>query len=151
MAFYWFMKRRANFAAHLQSSESGLTSSRYIRLMGLAVVEILLSNGLGIMVWVNNQKILPLRVWDNWNDVHWNFSRIAQFPRPLVIPHTIYTYAAYAWTAPIVGSFVFFAFFAFGQESIQEYKKCIFWFRKEVLKQNITAASGSVSVLPTYR
>lgn len=50
MAFYWFMKRRAQFAEHLQTSNTGLTTGRYFRLMALAVTEILLGNGIGAYI-----------------------------------------------------------------------------------------------------
>ena len=51
MAFYWFVKRRAQFAEHLQKGGSGLSTGRYTRLMGMAVSEILISSGYGTYVY----------------------------------------------------------------------------------------------------
>ncbi|KAG9005256.1 hypothetical protein FRB90_010471, partial [Tulasnella sp. 427] len=47
IAFVWFMKRRSQFAQHLQSNSTGLTTGRYFRLMALAVTEILIGSSLG--------------------------------------------------------------------------------------------------------
>lgn len=41
------MKRRAQFAEHLRSNNSGLTTGRYMRLMAMAVTEIVVGSGLG--------------------------------------------------------------------------------------------------------
>lgn len=47
IAFVWFMKRRAQFAEHLQTNNTGLTTGRYFRLMALAVTEIVIGSSLG--------------------------------------------------------------------------------------------------------
>lgn len=122
------------FAKHLQNSASGLTTSRYFRLMSMAVLEMswgLLATSLDM--WFTYQN--GLRPWTNWADVHSNFSRIAQFP-VIEIPSFVlaWTFALW-WTVPL-SSVIFFAFFSFGEDAMREYRACFVWFGGIVFRQN---------------
>ncbi|EIN05682.1 STE3-domain-containing protein [Punctularia strigosozonata HHB-11173 SS5] len=128
-----FIQRRATFSKHLQSGQSGLTTSRYLRLISMALVEMTW----GLSVGITNMYATfmdGLRPWTDWNDVHSNFSRIGQFPLVLV-PHlnVVLLYVTW-WMIPISG-FLFFAFFAFGEDAVKEYQSSVAWVRRTILRQ----------------
>ncbi|KAH7924988.1 STE3-domain-containing protein [Leucogyrophana mollusca] len=145
MALLHFFRRRLTFAKHLQDSTSGLTSSRYFRLMCMAVVQMiwgLLITSLNMWFTCRN----GLRPWISWQNVHDGFSQVAYFPTVLIPRSTlIWTYVLW-WTVPISSAF-FFAFFSFGQEAMKEYRTCMSWFRRVVLRERL--AVDHVSSTPS--
>lgn len=71
------MKQRRTFDSMLKSSCTGLNSSRYFRLMGLASSEWLVSLPLSIYALiVNAESMFP---WISWDYVHADFSRVCPF------------------------------------------------------------------------
>ena len=131
MAFFHFFKRRATFARHLATSNAGLTPSRYFRLMAMA---------LALMIWDLVVFIFTLlfnyanglRPWTNWADVHFNWLHINQFPVILIPQATLrWTYFIW-WTIPAT-AYLFFAFFAFGRDAINEYTSYLVSFKQKVL------------------
>jgi len=146
IALYWFILRRNQFSKHLQSQNRGLMSSRYMRLMAMAVSEIVIETGMGAFLVAETLQDSSLRDWDNWDDVHSNFSRVAQFPRLLI--------ADYLWTRTVLTLYIppicaidFFIWFGVGRESLDEYNRAWRWFKTHVLRQASTPLNGSV--LPT--
>lgn len=133
LALYHFFQRRITFARHLQSGGSALTTSRYFRLMAMAIVQMFWGALLiGINMWFTCRS--GLRPWTGWADVHSNFSRVALFPTLLIPPSVLrWTYFLW-WTIPI-SSVIFFAFFAFGQDAVKEYVACFRWVRSNLLRQ----------------
>lgn len=88
IAFSHFWKRRATFAKHLQNSDSALTTSRYFRLMGMAMVEVffgLLVTSLN-MWWTMRFGLRPCL---SWEDVHFDWLEVAYFPLSIIFPHGI--------------------------------------------------------------
>ncbi|KAI5992351.1 Rcb2.42 [Pisolithus orientalis] len=128
-----FFRRRLMFAKHLQNSNSGLTTSRYFRLMSMAVVQMFWS--LLIMsfnVWFSCQN--GLRPWISWDNVHTGFSQIAYFPTVLIPSSTlIWTYILW-WALP-ASSVIFFVFFSFGHDAMNEYRECFSWVRRAVFSR----------------
>lgn len=146
------MLRRLSFAAHLNGSNSALTTSRYLRLMFMAVLQMFWSITVtSYTLWFTVMAI-PIRPWTTWADVHSNFSRIDLYPTLFTPELVLRTYYAVWWMVPVT-SFMFVAFFAFGRDAVEEYKKCLVWVRTRVLR--ITpAAKGfkkSIGSLPTSR
>ncbi|KAF8149748.1 pheromone A receptor-domain-containing protein [Mycena galopus ATCC 62051] len=126
LALRHFIQRRITFAAHLDANHSALNTSRYMRLMLMSILQMIWSLALTIFtLWFTTVSI-PIRVWTTWPDVHSNFSRVAQYPN-LFTPQLILS-ARYAlwWTVP-ASTFLFVAFFAFGNEAMTEYKKAFLW------------------------
>jgi len=145
--FFWFLQRRSQFAEHLQSCNSGLTTGRYFRLMAFSVTVVIYYTTLcGYVIGVTVQDT-PWRVWDNWANVHSNFSRVAQLPRVLV-PEFFWTRILVTWYMNPIGSVTFFIFFGFGREARIEYSRMILWFRTRVLRQDVKPSIESV--LPTF-
>ncbi|GBE87046.1 Pheromone B beta 1 receptor [Sparassis crispa] len=120
MAFIHFLRRRATFAAHLQRSTSTLTPARYFRLMAMALFEMFWSLLVSVLnMWYSYSA--GLRPWISWSNVHSNFSRIGQFPTIMIPRHDITMTYFLWWTIP-VSAYIFFVFFAFGQDTMKDYR-----------------------------
>ncbi|KAF8153838.1 GPCR fungal pheromone mating factor [Crassisporium funariophilum] len=143
LALYHFFQRRITFGRHLQDSNSALTTSRYFRLMAMAIVQmfwgaLLISSNM----WFTCRN--GLRIWISWEDVHFNFSRVGLFPE-ILIPEFVLRWTYFNWWTMPVSSFLFFVFFAFGQDALKEYGTCITWVRVVVFRrpqQSTSISSG---------
>ncbi|KAF8239214.1 fungal pheromone STE3G-protein-coupled receptor [Tricholoma matsutake] len=147
LALRHFMLRRISFAAHLQNSNSALTTSRYLRLMLMAVVQMLWSAIVtSYTLWFTTISI-PIRSWTNWADVHSDWLRIDLYSTLFTPPIVIETYYILWWTIP-ASTIIFVGFFAFGRDALDEYKKCFAWFRTRVLRRGAGSkpAKGFVKV-----
>lgn len=120
LAFRNFWHRRIIFARHLQNSNSALTPSRYLRLIAMSLSQMVFAitgSSLHIAFSLKN----GFRPWISWADVHSDWGRIGQFAKVLIPKEQWqYTYALW-WTVPLT-SVVFFVFFGFGSDAVQEYK-----------------------------
>lgn len=125
MALKNFFYRRLTFAAHLQNSSSGLTTSRYLRLMSMSVVQMVWAVLVtSLDMWFSCQH--GLRPWISWENVHSGFSQIAYFPTVLIPRESLrWTYALW-WTVPF-SALLFVSFFAFGEETVKGYRKILQW------------------------
>ena len=98
----------------------------------MAVVEIFW----GILVtslnmWFTCQH--GLRSWISWENVHVGFSQIAYFPTFIIPSATLtWTYALW-WVVPISAA-LFFVFFSFGEDAMNDYRKVLQWIRTTVLR-----------------
>ncbi|KIJ08355.1 hypothetical protein PAXINDRAFT_88958 [Paxillus involutus ATCC 200175] len=148
-SLYHFIRRRISFATHLQGSNSSLTTHRYLRLMAMAVTEMVWGTALTSFDLYNN--IVPgLRVWDNWADVHSNFSRVDLYPTMLFPPAFLRSEYLFWWSIP-VSAYIFFLFFGLGEEARKEYSKVITFFRRHVFRQAPAQASFATSSLPNSK
>nr|ANB67024.1 pheromone receptor [Agrocybe salicacicola] len=132
LAFRNFWMRRITFARHLQTSNSALTPSRYFRLMAMSLVQMFW--GLVIIslsMWFTMKR--GLRPWISWEDVHFEFSRIGLFPK-MFIPRREFLYTFLLWWTLPISSFLFFAFFSFGQDAMKEYRECYLWVRRRIFR-----------------
>lgn len=133
LALRHFMLRRISFAAHLTTSHSALTTSRYLRLMLMASLQMVWSLALMIFsLWFNIMAV-PLRRWTTWNDVHSDFGRIDLYATAFT-PLPIITSYYVLWWMPPISTLVFVIFFAFGRDAMEEYKKFFIWFRTRILR-----------------
>ncbi|KAF7372712.1 STE3-like pheromone receptor [Mycena sanguinolenta] len=121
-----FLHRRAQFSQFL-SLNSGLTATRYFRLMALASMELFLSLPIftyGLYLTITRQPIQP---WISWDNVHADFSNIGQ--EPAIIwrsdSHFQATYELSRWIG-VVCALVFFGFFGFAAEAKKQYRLA-FW------------------------
>jgi len=152
LALHHFFKRRITFAQHLQDSNSALTTSRYFRLMAMAVVEIFWGILLiGINMWFTCRN--GLRPWISWEDVHSNFSRVGLFPE-ILIPPSVLRWTYFSWWSIPASSILFFSFFAFGQDAVKEYSACFQWVRRVIFRRQVVdsklSSYGTAWVLPVY-
>lgn len=76
---YTFYKRRIQFT-QLMSSSKAMTSGRYLRLMVLALIEMMCTIPIGIYSIYIDNKGVTLEPWTSWANVHFGFSFVSQIP-----------------------------------------------------------------------
>ncbi|KAF9040045.1 pheromone A receptor-domain-containing protein [Panaeolus papilionaceus] len=134
LAMRHFLIRRLSFAAHLQNSNSALTTSRYFRLIAMSAVQMFWSIGAtSYSLWFTVTNV-PIRPWTTWDDVHSDWLRIDNFPSILTPPQVQKAFYVLWWLVP-ASTFLFVVFFSFGKDATDEYKKCISWVKVHVFRQ----------------
>ncbi|OJA20279.1 mating type pheromone receptor 2 [Rhizopogon vesiculosus] len=121
-----FYRRRVQFNQFLASNTS-LSASRYFRLMALAMTEILCTIPLAsFMIWLNSAA-QPVQPWVSWEYVHYDFSRVVQYPSILWTRNYLLVLAIQLtrWFV-VICAFIFFAFFGFAAEARKNYR-IAFW------------------------
>jgi len=128
-----FMMRRLTFAAHLNSGNSALTTTRYFRLMAMSALQMFWSLSITIYTFWFTTITLSFRPWKNWGFVHSDFLRVDQFLSIYAPTLILRSFNASWWLLPI-STFIFIAFFSFGQDAIDEYKRSIRAFKTTILR-----------------
>ena len=128
-----FIVRRYQFIKLLESSQSALTTSRFLRLIALAVTQIAFSLPVVIYIFVIVCQTRP-NAYVSWENVHYDFGQITMYTDRLWSealattggPSTARVYELTYWT-PGIGAYLFFLFFGMGEESITGYRACWGW------------------------
>lgn len=124
-----FLARRYQFANILQSSTSAITTSRFLRLMALAAMQIAFNLPVVIYSLIIDTTGTSLQPYSSWQDVHYGFSEVESINRvewaqlelrPRELAELSY------WTYP-VSCAVFFLFFGLGEESLGTYQAVWRW------------------------
>ncbi|EGO28760.1 hypothetical protein SERLADRAFT_434660 [Serpula lacrymans var. lacrymans S7.9] len=126
LSLHAFYRRRAQFNEFL-SKNASLTISRYFRLMALAMTEIVCTIPLAsFMIWLN-ATAQPVEPWVSWQNTHYDFSRVAQYPSILWTRNYLLVVAMQLtrWFV-VVCAFIFFAYFGFAAEARRHYIT-VFW------------------------
>ncbi|OCH88490.1 STE3-domain-containing protein [Obba rivulosa] len=149
VAFYHFFQKRVSFATHLVNSNTSLSTNRYLRLMAMAVAEMIWGTALTTFTLIMN--VVPgLLVWDNWADVHSDFDRVDMFPTVLISPSYLAQLMLVWWAIPI-SAYLFFLFFGFGGESVQDYRRAIDAVRCKIFRMSPRETKSAIDSLPTVR
>jgi len=121
-----FNKIRTQFHGFNFSGHSNLTSSRYVRLMCLAGIEVLCTVPLGCYMVYRNSQGNAIRPWISWDSVHWRFSRVDQTPAIVWRSNAINagTLELSRWLC-VVCALIFFGFFGFADEARKNYRSAI--------------------------
>nr|QQL12041.1 mating-type protein STE3.2 [Hypsizygus marmoreus] len=122
-----FARRRVEFGQFL-SSNTSLTISRYFRLMALAMSDIVFTTPPAIfMLWLN-LSATTVSPWVSWEDTHFDYSRVVQYPAILWRSDrlTLIAVEFTRWVTPLC-ALIFFAFFGFADEAKRNYRRA-FWF-----------------------
>jgi pheromone a factor receptor len=117
-----FMKRRKE-SRDFVTTDSNLTYSYYWRLVALASVDFCFTIPLATWLVVMNagQGVHP---WVSWNNTHLEYSHVHQIPRAVWAhwsPTNIAGLAITQW-ASVLCAFVFFGFFGFANEAMENYR-----------------------------
>lgn len=126
-AVYCVLSLRLLIARHAQfrefiSSGSGLTSSRYFRLMALATTDMLFTIPFGIYELYSNAASGEIQPWLGWANTHFGFSRVDQYPALVWMyqPSIAVPLQLSRWIIPAC-AFIFFTFFGFAEEARKRY------------------------------
>lgn len=119
------IRYKITIRACLHESPSSISVSRFVRLLALSFIVMLVDNveNIYISVFNINQGLSP---YTSWADVHYNFSRIARFPRFLISDADYATSVALWWIVPTSCIF-FFACLATGEEAMKDYRTVHGW------------------------
>lgn len=144
-------KRRAEFNEML-AGVNNLNSSRYLRLMGLASVELLLGipwtsyTSLYLNIHASGASESGINPWISWENVHSNFFYVGQFPAfEWKSTHTMVVTLELARWACVMCAFIFFGFFGFAQEARKNYRLVFNSVAKRVGYTTIGFQSGLLS------
>ena len=122
-----WLRRRNSVEQFNISNASGLNADRYFRLMCFSAVEVTISFPISLWVMVSNLINIPLSPWISWEDTHYMFNRFNQLPASFIESDTA-TYnqlLVVTWAHPGI-CLLFFIFFGFGREQINQYKRWVY-------------------------
>lgn len=114
-------KRRSEYNAML--SGAGVNSSRYLRLMALAGIDVICTTPLSAYLSIYENAAFGVNPWLGWADTHWGFNAIGQYPTFVWRANPTFQLSVELsrWS-PFICAVVFFAFFGFAQEARKHYK-----------------------------
>nr|GAT61295.1 pheromone receptor Rcb2 B44 [Mycena chlorophos] len=150
-ALYHFFRRRLTFARHLQDSAapSGMTPSRYFRLMAMALVQMIWATSVTVSNMYFTILMSGIRPWISWANVHSDWSRVGVFPRSFV-PANIWSGTLFAFWAVPITSVLFFVFFAFGRDAVKEYQATLGALRRLVRLPPKEPKKARIPSIPTF-
>jgi pheromone a factor receptor len=120
MSLRALFQRQAQFNQFLVSNKS-ITISRYVRLMALAMMDIIFTVPIATFALVLN-CLNGLDPYINWANIHYDFSRVEQIPSVMWRLKTveILSLELTRWSGPFC-ALLFFAFFGFAEEARRNY------------------------------
>jgi pheromone a factor receptor len=121
IAIYHFVSKRLEFRTLLKSSNSGLDTGQFIRLLCLASADIAIAVPLDIYLIIGNAaQLVP---W-SWASAHHDFNIIPAIPADtwLSDSHLIIDVALWRYVVPMLG-FILFVLIGMTEEAIGEYTK----------------------------
>lgn len=135
----YFARSRAQFI-ELLSMNKNLNSSRYLRLMGLAGIELLCTIPLSsYYIYLDvTEGIYP---WQSWENTHLEFSNVGQFPSIVWRGSTETVTETTIWFT-VVCPFIFFAFFGFAAEARKNYHLAYLSIAKRLRRSTGNVSSG---------
>nr|WCD39442.1 Ste3-5 [Ganoderma boninense] len=140
MALYHFIRHRVTFAAVLQNSASSITPNRYLRLMALAITEVIWQVVLTALPMYDNIAF-GLRPWTTWADVHSDWLRVDQYPLRVFEPAYRTQLFLFFYVMP-VSSLLFFLFFGFGEQAVKDYSQTVDWIRCKIFRLSPPSPKG---------
>lgn len=131
-----FVGHRIRFMTYLKTCPSSISVSRYVRLLCLASIEVFWEFAANIYIlWYNVH--LGLEPYVNWAFVHFDFSRVQQYPR-FFFTNEIFNSIQFMWYIPSIGCIVFFLIFGTGEEAVKDYRAVIRWVWVKILRQTVS-------------
>ncbi|KAB5591985.1 Pheromone B beta 1 receptor [Ceratobasidium theobromae] len=122
----WFVHRRAQVREALQSSQSGLTTTLYLRFIIHSIIQMFYTTAITLYFLIDNTLISGLQPWTNWDDVHSDLQHINQVHRADKSPFS-WRIDLLSWYVVPASSVLFFVFFGLGQEAKSKYVKFFRW------------------------
>ncbi|KAL1742319.1 pheromone B alpha 2 receptor [Schizophyllum fasciatum] len=121
LALIQFNRHRLQFTQFLHSN-STLSVSRYLRLMALAMTEMMCTTPMGVFVIILNAKATPVSPYVSWAVTHYGYARVDQVPAILWRSNRLLvaSYELTRWSSPAI-ALIFFFYFGFAQEARRNY------------------------------
>jgi pheromone a factor receptor len=127
-----FVVRRYQFVKLLETSQSALTTSRFLRLIALALTQVAFTLPVVLYVFVQLCKTKP-KPYTSWAAVHYDFGFVNQYTAEIwseyltAMGTTLAQVNELSFWTPGIGAYLFFVFFGLGDESIAGYRACFNW------------------------
>lgn len=121
IAVYHFVSKRLEFRTLLKSSNSGLDTGQFIRLLCLASADIAIAVPLDIYLIISNAaRVIPY----SWSGIHRDYNTIPALPADAWLTDLQVTIniALYRYVAAMLG-FILFVLIGMTEEAIGEYTK----------------------------
>ena len=80
LIIHTFSRHRSDLYRFLAGGSSGINYSLFCRIFSLTLVDALVTIPLSIVIIYGNTVISPIRPYNSWSDVHYNFSRVVMIP-----------------------------------------------------------------------
>ncbi|KAI9509913.1 pheromone A receptor-domain-containing protein [Russula earlei] len=108
----------------MPGSNKGPNQARYIRLIALSSSQIFISLPITLYAIYLNAHYFPIFPWISWNDTHFNYSHVDQYPSATwrALPAIQVVVELNRWLI-VLSAFLFFAFFGFAEEARKHYRK----------------------------
>ncbi|KAG8763052.1 a-factor receptor [Ceratobasidium sp. 428] len=137
---YILLKSRRQFSLILSESESGLTMSRYFRLMALAATEMFCGLPTALWIFISNVQMTQFQPWISWEDTHSQLSLVLYSPFEVIEKFESKSLIDMTrWSVPGC-AFAFFVYFGLPSEATESYNKV---FRKIVGSLPSVKSQGS--------
>jgi hypothetical protein len=105
--------------------------------MLLALTEMIVDTSINCWILALNFTVWGGIVpYTSWTDIHLGFSRIQPYPK-VTLPDFVMRTTIATWFIIPLATVLFWSFFAFGQESMAEYRAWWNWIQRKILRRNI--------------
>ena len=115
-----FLRRRLHFSTVLKSNNSGLTTSRYVRLAGLAISDLLIALPLALYFLVVIAR--NLEPWISFDWIHLDFNTVVPRDEVYMARNPEFAIGIFLprWLAPL-SAITFFGFFGLAEDVLADY------------------------------
>src|SRR6266702_1507820 len=130
----------------IQGSNKNVNHSQYMRLIALSSTQLLFTLPISLFILYVNIHVVPVQRWISWEDTHFDYSRVAQFPSIVWRADLMHQTGIEAsrWTV-IPCAFLFFAFFGFAEKAREHYRLAYSFARSRLRLGNFGTRSTSTS------
>ncbi|KAH8986581.1 STE3-domain-containing protein [Lactarius akahatsu] len=127
-----------------QGSNVNLNYTRYMRLIALSSTQLLFTLPFSLFNLYINAHVIPVQRWISWEDTHFNYSHVTQFPSSQWRADLLHSMGIEAtrWTV-IPCAFLFFAFFGFAEEARKHYRLAYSSIRSRLRLGNVSTKSAN--------
>ncbi|PWN45810.1 STE3-domain-containing protein [Ceraceosorus guamensis] len=120
----WFLIRRSQLSSVLQSSGTGISKDKYIRLMLLAFIEVVISFPLAVYVLAANLLYVELQPYPSWDYVHDNWGAVGYVTTEEIPYANVVSLEIGRWLG-VLAAGIFFAFFGLTADTRRQYASWI--------------------------
>jgi pheromone a factor receptor len=132
-------RRRAFLSKYMTGLVPSLTTAHHLRLVSMVVIQML--GGLVVCIADLYFNISGgINPWISWQDTHFDFSDVLQFPTVLLPLSQKIQIELLWWPAPMSG-IVFFLCFAFMEDARKEYRPFFSFLRRVIFRKPIEKPS----------
>lgn len=140
---FWKSSQRLK---EIQGSNKSPNHSRYMRLIAMSSIQILISLPFALYSLYLNAHVETVYPWISWEDTHFNYSRVGQFPSAVWrADRTMLLVTECSRWSVFPTAILFFAFFGFAEEARKHYRLAYSFVTSRLHLGNFGTKSASTS------